>query len=102
MKFPRFLIDPIAPSINLRKEIFLLGGRHQGDALAGALSELNDSDITPEKRQVLRAVVSHLSANNKAGASTATPANQNHPFNYTEAILFSMAIIMAFVVFWPA
>ncbi len=44
----------------LRQEIYLLGGRHRGDALAGALLELKESDLTVERRALLRAVVRHL------------------------------------------
>ena len=44
----------------LRREIFALGGRHQGDPLAGALKELEDHRLSPERRTLLQAVVAHL------------------------------------------
>ena len=68
-------------AIRLRQEIFALGGRHQGEALAGALKELEAPDLTPERRALLRAVVSHLSgkpgllAAGVAGATAAAPAS---------------------------
>ena len=46
----------------LRQEIFALGGRHMGEALAGALLELEQPGLTPERRSLLRAVVRHLSS----------------------------------------
>jgi hypothetical protein len=48
------------PPAELRREIFLLGGRHQGDALGGALRELDDCQLSAGRRSLLRAVVSHL------------------------------------------
>ena len=56
----------VAPS-RLRQEIFALGDRHQGDALAGARRELDDPRLSPERRSLLRAVVAHLSSGGTAG-----------------------------------
>ncbi len=50
----------------LRQEIYLLGGRHQGDALAGARAELQDGGLSAERRALLRAVESHLAAGKSA------------------------------------
>jgi hypothetical protein len=44
----------------LRKEIFELGGRHLGEPLAGALLELDDVNLTRDRRRLLEAVVSEL------------------------------------------
>ena len=49
------------PPLQVRQEIFSLGGRHRGDALAGAHTELKDQSLTAERRALLRSVVSHLS-----------------------------------------
>jgi hypothetical protein len=55
----------------LRQEIYLLGGRHRGDALAGALLELKERDLSSERRALLRAVVRHL-ARGRPTPDTAT------------------------------
>jgi hypothetical protein len=44
----------------LRKEIFELGGRHLGEPLAGALLELDDVNLTRDRRRLLEAVVHEL------------------------------------------
>ena len=69
MKFSDLLGAPGVTTVKLRQEIFALGGRHLGDPLAGALLELKDPELTPERRSLLRAVVAHLTA----GASHARP-----------------------------
>jgi hypothetical protein len=58
----------------LRKEIFALGGRHRGDALAGALIELREADVTPERKILLRAVVHHLT---NGDTTPSAPANSS-------------------------
>ena len=55
----------------LRQEIFALGGRHMGDALNGAIIELEDEALTYERRRLLAAVVAHLSADGRAGDAIA-------------------------------
>jgi hypothetical protein len=55
----------------LRQEIFALGDRHRGDALAGARLELDDPRLTAERRGLLRAVVAHLSAGGETGEGVA-------------------------------
>ncbi len=63
-----------APSVSpgkLRQEIYMLGGRHKGDALGGALIELKADDLTAERRALLRAVVSHLGKGGGAGMTHA-------------------------------
>jgi hypothetical protein len=72
MKLPGGRTANIPPP-RLRQEIFSLGGRHQGDALAGARIELKEQDLTAERRALLREVVSHLSPNSRAPADAATP-----------------------------
>jgi hypothetical protein len=44
----------------LRKVIFELGGRHLGEPLAGALLELDDVNLTRDRRRLLEAVVHEL------------------------------------------
>ena len=77
MKLPQLGRNRLQPSW-LRQEIFSLGGRHRGDALAGARIELKDPSLTAERRMLLRAVVSHLSAGDEAAggdmAAVAKPA----------------------------
>lgn len=64
---------PPAPlaSGKLRQEIFALGDRHRGDPLAGARRELTDPDLTPERRALLRAVVTHLAGGGTGGEGAA-------------------------------
>ncbi len=61
----------VAPG-KLRQEIFMLGGRHRGEALAGALDELKDPLLSADRRTLLQAVVRHLTpATPKAATATA-------------------------------
>ncbi len=60
----------IAPG-RLRQEIFALGDRHQGDALSGARRELDDPELTPERRSLLLAVVAHLGSGGTGGEGAA-------------------------------
>lgn len=55
----RWPLSPLRPQA-LRAEIFQLGGRHQGEPLAGAVLELADTGITPQRRRLLEAVVREL------------------------------------------
>ena len=48
------------PAPNVRMEIFALGARHQGEALKGALDELEAPGLTQERARVLQAVVRQL------------------------------------------
>lgn len=73
-------MKPSRPTVlpaKLRQEIFSLGGRHGGDALAGALVELKAPGLTPERRSLLRAVVAHLQPGRRnppgSGESSAAP-----------------------------
>jgi hypothetical protein len=58
---PKALRSTAPAPLRVRQEIFSLGGRHRGDALAGARIELGDEGLTPERRALLRSVISHLS-----------------------------------------
>lgn len=51
----------LAPSpAEIRAEVWLLGVRHHGEALDGALSELRSRDITVERAMLLKACVAQL------------------------------------------
>jgi hypothetical protein len=65
-------------SHRLRAEIFALGGRHRGDALAGARRELEESKLTPERRALLHEVV-HVLAPGEARAWTSRPGRPLQP-----------------------
>jgi hypothetical protein len=52
---------PLPPNA-LRAEIFMLGNRHRGEPLAGALLELAEAGISSERRRLLEAVVRKLNA----------------------------------------
>ena len=93
MKLP-FSRDADAPMPSgLRQEIFALGGRHQGDALAGALLELKSQDLTAERRTLLRAVVSHLSPGGRGPAGSAASASVSKPATFTD--VFYLSVILA-------
>jgi len=55
----RWPFSPVRPQA-LRAEIFQLGGRHLGEPLAGAVLELADTTLTPQRRRLLEAVVEML------------------------------------------
>jgi len=57
----RLLGRPETPE-GVRLEILLLGGRHRGDALGGAIEELKAPGLAPSRARLLRAVVLHLKA----------------------------------------
>jgi hypothetical protein len=62
VRLPAFIERMIQPAVtpqDIRSEIYFLGSRHKGDALAGAMSEL-ESGVGPERRRLLQGVVSHL------------------------------------------
>ena len=50
------LADPIEPR-HIRSERYLLGGRHQGDVVGGAKTELRAAGITWRRTLLLRAVI---------------------------------------------
>jgi hypothetical protein len=54
------LLDPSISRAAIRSEIYFLGSRHQGEALAGALKELKSPDLDPGRMRLLRAVVADL------------------------------------------
>ena len=60
MRFASLLAARAVEPGRIRQEIFSLGDRHRGDALAGALLELQDASLTGERRALLGAVVEHL------------------------------------------
>lgn len=51
---------PKLPPNAVRAEIYLLGGRHMGEPLAGAVLELADRRISKARRNLLEAVVRAL------------------------------------------
>jgi hypothetical protein len=61
MKWTDLIRPPVViPTGKIRQEIYRLGGRHQGEALAGALAELAEGGLTADRRALLHAVVSYL------------------------------------------
>jgi len=60
VKLPDVFKTSGVSAAQVRLEIFSLGGRHQGDPLAGALRELEAGGLDEERRSLLRAVVAHL------------------------------------------
>lgn len=47
-----------APTFNeVRREVFLLGGRHQGEVLAGARKELETAEPGSRRASLLQAVI---------------------------------------------
>lgn len=67
MKLMQLFRAAVVAPHRLRMEIFALGDRYQGDALAGARRELRAPRLSPERRDLLRAVVAHLTAGDAAG-----------------------------------
>jgi hypothetical protein len=55
----RWPFSPLRPHA-LRAEILLLGARHQGEPLAGAVLELADVGLSAPRRRLLEAVVRKL------------------------------------------
>ena len=58
--FARLLAPRVTPEA-IRLEIFLLGARHRGEPLGGALLELRSAGLAPDRGRLLRAVVHQLS-----------------------------------------
>ena len=90
------------PPAHLRQEIFALGGRHLGDALGGAKRELEDAQISPQRRKVLEAVVRHLesSASARPRSPAATPQRSPAPAGGWRAVAYGGAFIVSAV--WAA
>jgi hypothetical protein len=59
--FSRFLRPGVAAQ-DVRSEIWRLGSRHLGEALEGAISELNDPTVSAERAVLLRACIHKLKA----------------------------------------
>ncbi|HLI67091.1 MAG TPA: hypothetical protein VKU90_12065 [Caulobacteraceae bacterium] len=55
----RALRPAVAPDA-IRSEIFFLGNRHHGEALAGAIEELKAPGLAAGRQRLLRAVVARL------------------------------------------
>jgi hypothetical protein len=91
-----FLRGPSVSPGQLRQEIYLLGGRHQGDALAGARAELKDDGLTSERRALLRAVEAHLAAGKSPTADDPGRAGLSDVF-YLAIILGSGVWVMVVV-----
>lgn len=88
------MMDDPSTQLLLRKEIFALGGRHRGDALAGALAELQEADLTPERRTLLRAVVAHLTKEKSGRAAVSNPGELKY------ALILAAALLCAAVQLW--
>jgi hypothetical protein len=53
----RRMVRPAPSFTEVRREVFLLGGRHGGDVLKGALQELETAEPGSARESLLRAVV---------------------------------------------
>ena len=84
----------------VRLEIFSLGGRHQGDPLAGALRELQDGGLDEERRSLLRAVVAHLAKDKGRSAKGAQAQPAGSPPARFSDVVYIVVIIAAAV--WTA
>ncbi len=72
MNFQTLFARLTAPAVSasaVRAEIYFLGGRHQGEALKGALAELKASDLGSSRSRLLRAVVNQLKRDQRAVAA---------------------------------
>lgn len=59
------LMSPVVAPDAIRSEIYFLGSRHQGEALSGALAELDAPGLPPGRARLLRAVVARLNPASK-------------------------------------
>jgi hypothetical protein len=63
MSLSSFFAELISPTVTrdaIRSEIYFLGSRHGGEALRGAMAELDSSGLAPGRARLLRAVVNQL------------------------------------------
>ena len=60
MSLLRWFLHPEISAAEIRAEIWRLGGRHQGEPLAGALAELKVAGLPRQRAELLRAVVHQL------------------------------------------
>ena len=65
------LIPPLITPQAIRMEIFSLGGRHQGEALPGALMELKACVPGTGRSRLLRAVIGQLQRDQRSRAAPA-------------------------------
>ena len=94
MKLSDLFKPPGVSAARLRMEIFALGGRHQGDPLAGALRELQASGLDDERRSLLRAVVAHLGDGDaKATARADQGSRRSRPAGFSDVVY--IAVILA-------
>ena len=85
MRFAGLFRAPMVEPGRVRQEIFSLGDRHRGDALGGALLELEDASLTGERRALLDAVVQHLAPtgqNGRAGGRAPVLPARYGPSNF--------------------
>lgn len=75
---------------DLRREMFLLGGRHRGDVLGGAIAELESPRLSQERRVLLRAIVAKLSPN---GSSDSGPTSSQY-LDYVVASLLGITLVL--------
>ena len=96
MKFPSLTAMPSDFAAELRREIFLLGGRHQGDVLAGARKELGTNHLTVARRALLLAVIKQATPPEQAGAAPAQPSlGPRQPPARDQAAVVAVAIAIA-------
>ena len=100
MKFPDFIKSPGISAARVRLEIFALGGRHQGDPLAGALRELQEAGLDNERRSLLRAVVAQLGKGKPRGAKALQSTSSGPLAASLSDVIYIVVIIAAAV--WTA
>ncbi|MFI4974523.1 MAG: hypothetical protein ACHP84_08295 [Caulobacterales bacterium] len=55
------LFTPTVTAEEIRMEVYLLGSRHRGEPLGGAILELQVAGLAPGRSRLLHAVIDHLS-----------------------------------------
>jgi hypothetical protein len=63
MSLVTFLGELLHPAVTpdaIRSEIYFLGSRHRGDALSGALAEIDLAGLPQARVRLLRAVIERL------------------------------------------
>jgi hypothetical protein len=96
VKFSDFVKAPGISAAKIRLEIFSLGGRHQGDPLAGALRELQAGGLDDERRSLLRAVVAHLGkGKSRANEAVEQGAKTSPPARFADVVYIAVIIAAA-------
>ena len=63
MSFSTFFAELMTPAVTpdaIRSEIYFLGSRHHGEALVGALAEVEVAGLAQDRVRLLRAVIAQL------------------------------------------